>query len=53
MEMEEKKRVKSPMLWYWNQPESGKSIEDCENIVRETAGEKRAEAVRNLHILFV
>lgn len=53
MEMEERNRVKDPMLWYWNQPETGRSIEDCENIVRETASEKRGESTRNLHILFV
>ena len=51
--MEDKNRVHGPMLWYWNQPESGKSIEDCENIIRETAAEKRSEGMHNLHILFV
>lgn len=53
METKETSRETFPMLWYWSQPESGKSIEDCENIVREMTVEKKGEGMRNLHILFV
>lgn len=53
MEMNEKNCQVSPMLWYWNQPETGRSIEDCELIVKEMAVEKRNEGMHNLHILFV
>lgn len=35
METKEK-QPKQPKLWYWSQPEEeGRSIEDCEEIVRE------------------
>lgn len=53
METKETNRESYPMLWYWSQPESGISIEDCENIVREMTVEKKSEGLRNLHILFV
>lgn len=50
---EEKESKKNPLRWYWSQPEAGRTVEDCETIVRECGCEKREDGRFNLHVLFV
>ena len=50
---EQKSEIKSPMLWYWSQPEKGCSVEDCEVIAKENRLEGKPERGRDLYIAFV
>lgn len=50
---EQNSETKSPMLWYWSQPETGRSVEDCEMIAKENMLEGKRERRRNLYIAFV
>lgn len=42
-----------PMLWYWNPPEEGNDVEECEKIVNAYRFERFGKGYFDLPILFV
>lgn len=43
----------APMLWYWNIPENGMNMEDCERIAKENLAVRQTVTHREIHIAFV
>lgn len=42
------------MLWYWNQPEDGMDMEDCEKIAMENSyNYPKDKFLKNMYIAFV
>lgn len=42
-----------PMLWYWNIPENGMDMEDCEKIAKENLAIRQTSRYRDMHVAFV
>ena len=42
-----------PMLWYWNVPENGMDMEDCEKIAKENLSDQRNIKYMDMYIAFV
>lgn len=43
----------TPMLWYWNIPENGMNMEDCEKIAKENLANHQKNKYMDMHIAFV
>lgn len=43
----------TPMLWYWNIPENGMNMEDCEKIAKENLANRQKNKYMDMHIAFV
>lgn len=43
----------APMLWYWNIPENGMDMEDCEKIARENFAIQKKNKRMDMYIAFI
>lgn len=43
----------TPMLWYWNVPENGMDMEDCERIAKENLSNRQNIKCMDMYIAFV